>query len=267
LIELKYLEIIENRIKSYWGKYEENELHLIEESKKEILEKSPIILERTNLVFVKWKTYWLVGKNWAWKTTLTSLLFNSFDNYTWKIFIDSKELREFKRDFFNDNISLVSQIPYVIEWLTIRENLLLWVNKKYEDEYILSLLDKFWLKKKILKNRKWLDVRLWYDNNFSWWEKQLIVLIRTILQDKKVIIMDEWTNQLDAENELLVMSELLKYKHDKIIIFITHRMTTIRKSDLIYCLENWQITDYWNHKTLLSRDNIYSKFWRKQVGE
>jgi ABC-type transport system involved in cytochrome bd biosynthesis fused ATPase/permease subunit len=50
--------------------------------------------------------------------------------------------------------------------------------------------------------------------------------------------LDEGTNQLDAENEILVMNELLKHKHDKIIIFITHRMSTISKADEIYCLEN-----------------------------
>jgi ATP-binding cassette subfamily B protein len=77
--------------------------------------------------------------------------------------------------------------------------------------------------------------------------------------------MDEWTNQLDAENEILVMEELLKNKADKIIIFITHRMTSIRKADKIFCLENWNITDQWTHQELLKWDNIYKSFWEKQV--
>jgi ATP-binding cassette subfamily B protein len=54
--------------------------------------------------------------------------------------------------------------------------------------------------------------------------------------------MDEGTNQLDAENEILVMQELLKNKKNKIIIFITHRMTTIRKADIIYCLDKGTIS-------------------------
>ena len=77
--------------------------------------------------------------------------------------------------------------------------------------------------------------------------------------------MDEWTNQLDAENEILVMEELLKNKSDKIIIFITHRMTSIRKSDEIFCLENWKITHKWTHRELLKWKNIYNNFWKKQV--
>jgi ABC-type multidrug transport system fused ATPase/permease subunit len=139
------------------------------------------------------------------------------------------------------------------------------VFEKVSDKKIVELLEKFHLKKKIFKNRQWLDAQIWYDNDFSWWEKQILVLIRTMLQDRKILIMDEWTNQLDAENEALVMNELLKNKSDKIIIFITHRMTSIRKADKIFCLEKWKITNKWTHAELLKSWNIYKEFWDKQV--
>ena len=268
--ELEFLIIIENRIKAYSknnNEYEKDQLHLIEETKKEAEQKSPIILNKINLNFEIWKTYWIVGKNWAWKTTIISLLMNYFNDYSWNILINDKELKNTKKDFFIKNISVINQVPYIIDWFSIRENLLLWVEKKYSEEDILQLLDKFWLKKKVLKNRKGLDSKIWYDNDFSGWEKQLIALIRVILQDKKILIMDEGTNQLDAENEVLIMNELLKHRKDKIVIFITHRMTTIRKVDLIYCLENWKITDSWNHHNLVKWKNIYNSFWKKQVEE
>jgi ABC-type bacteriocin/lantibiotic exporter with double-glycine peptidase domain len=75
------------------------------------------------------------------------------------------------------------------------------------------------------------------DIEFSGGEKQIIAFIRVLLQDRDIIIMDEGTNQLDAENEVLVMSELMQKKSNKIIIFITHRMSTISRADMIYCLE------------------------------
>ena len=121
------------------------------------------------------------------------------------------------------------------------------------------------MKNKIKNNPKWLDAEIWNDIDFSGWEQQIICFIRLLLQDKKIIIMDEWTNQLDAENEILVMNELLKHKHDKIIIFVTHRMSTISKADEIYCLEDWIISDFWNHKELLQRENAYSRFYKAQV--
>jgi ABC-type multidrug transport system fused ATPase/permease subunit len=240
---------------------------MIKEAREELKQENPIILENINLVFEKWKTYWLVWKNWAGKTTLISLIMNYFDEYSWKINIDEINIKDIERDFFTKSISVINQVPYIINWFSVRENLLLWVNKKYSDDSILELLENFWIKKKVLKNRKWLDAEIWYWNDFSGWEKQLLVIIRIILQDRQILIMDEWTNQLDAENEILVMDELLKNRKDKIVIFITHRMTTIRKVDLIYCIEDWKITTNWTHKSLIWGKNIYANFWRKQVEE
>ena len=266
-LELKYLEITENRIRNYSYKweYEKDKLHLIEEARKEAKKENPIILKNINIEFESWKIYWLVGRNWAWKTTITSLLLNFFDTYKWSILVNQKEARDIKKQNFISNISVINQEPYIIEWFTIRENLMLWVEKEVSENKIIKLLEKFNLKDKIYKNRQALDTKLWYDVDFSWWEKQLIVLIRTILQDKNILIMDEWTNQLDAENEMKVMNELLKNRKNKIIIFITHRMTTIKKADTIYCLEDWKIKNYWNHEDLINRNNIYSDFYKKQV--
>lgn len=265
--ELKYLEIVENRIKSYtWeSEYTKNELHMIQESKKEALEENPIIFKSIDIKFQKWNIYGLVWKNWAGKTTLISLLLNYFDDYEWKINFSNYEAKNIHRDFFIQNTSVINQIPYVIEGFSVRENIMLWVFEEIQDEKIFTLLEKFNLKKKILKNRQWLDAQIGYDNDFSGGEKQLLVLIRTILQNKKILIMDEWTNQLDADNEMIVMNELLKNKSDKIIIFITHRMTSIRKADKIYCLEEWKITSQWTHEELLKTGNIYKEFWEKQV--
>lgn len=265
--ELRYLEIFEKTLKAYWRKTEwiNEGFHEIEEAKKTINEVPPVILKNVNLDFEIWKTYWLVGKNWAWKTTIISLLQNFFDNYEWNIFIDKEEIKNFSRDFFEKNISIINQIPYIIEGFTVKENILLWVEREVSDEEIYNFLEKFWLKKKILKMRNKLDAKIGYDNDFSGWEKQILVLLRIILQDRKILIMDEWTNQLDAENELKVMEELLKYKENKIVIFITHRMTSIKKVDKIYCLEEWEVKNFWNHNELIWKKNIYNDFWEKQV--
>ena len=266
--ELKFFKIIEDRINSYKGKlseYNEEELHMVKEAIEMWKQENKEVLKWIDLYFEKWKVYWIVWRNWSWKTTITNLILSFFSNYTWNINIGDIENSKIKRDSIMKKVSIVNQIPYVLNGFSVRENLLLGVIKKYDDDYIFNLLDKFWLKNKILKLRKWIDTIIWYDSDFSGWEKQLLAIIRVILQDKDVLIMDEWTNQLDAENELLVMSELLRKKKDKIIIFITHRMTTIRKADMIYCLEDWKITISWKHHDLLKWKNIYNDFWNKQV--
>jgi ABC-type transport system involved in cytochrome bd biosynthesis fused ATPase/permease subunit len=58
------------------------------------------------------------------------------------------------------------------------------------------------------------------------------------------MILDEGTNQLDATNELKIMNLLLKNKKDNIIIMISHRMTSLQKADVLFCLEDGIIKDF-----------------------
>lgn len=266
--ELKLYEIINERLiklgekRTDWGK---RELHFIAEAIEDAKKENPQILNKANARFEKWKIYWIVWKNGAWKTTLINLLMWFFEEFEWKITYDSTELKDIKNIFFETNISYVSQNPYIMEMFTLRENLLVWVNREVKEEELSVLLKRFWLEDRIRSFRKWLDSEIGFDMELSGWQRQLIALIRAILQDRQIIVFDEWTNQLDAENEMLIMKELLKNKKDKIVIFITHRMTTIKKSDYIYCIESWRIADEWTHKDLLSRDSIYKTFWNTQV--
>ena len=127
-------------------------------------------------------------------------------------------------------------------------------------------MEKFWLAEKVRKGPNWLDSEIDDKINFSGGEKQILTFIRLLLQDRPIVILDEGTNQLDAENELLVMSELLSKKNDKIIIFITHRMSTISQADYIYCIDKHTMSHSWNHRTLLEEGkNAYARFYRAQV--
>ena len=266
--ELKIYDIMNEKLIRLWDSSNEwiqRDLHFIKEAIEESKKPNPYILKWINLQFEKWKIYGIVWRNWVWKTTLINLIMWFFDEFEWGISYANTDIKTIENSFFDSCISYVSQAPYLMENFTVKENLLLWVKKELSDEMLYSYLDKFSLEKKIRSLRKWLNAEVWFDTEFSWWQRQLLALLRAILQDKKIIIFDEWTNQLDAENELLVMKELLKNKKDKIIIFITHRMTTIKKADLIYCIDDGMIGDCWTHEELLKRESVYKNFWENQV--
>ena len=269
--EKEYIEILQKNIiwKKTWKHYLDK---LIQDLIKTVQDDENIInwniFTDLNITFQKWKVYWIVWKNWAWKTTLMYLLSGFFREYTWEILINNQSIKNLSNKNILDKVSFLTQVPFLLDRSSsIKENLFLWVwveNATQEKAY--EYLEKFWLAKKIKKHPKWLDAEIGRDLDLSGWEKQIIVFIRLLLQDREVIIMDEWTNQLDAENEVLVMNELMKYKDKKIIIFITHRMSTISKADEIYCLENWAFSHTWSHKELLAEwKNAYARFYKAQV--
>ncbi len=270
IYEQEYFEILQKYIigKGWWKNWlDENINALIETMKEESKIPMPHILSGTSFQFERWKVYGIVGKNGAGKTSLMYLLAWFFRWYDGEILFNGENTKDFTTTSFLEKISFLTQIPFNIEReATVRDNLFLWVWDDKTDEKAWEYLELFWLAHKIKKTKKWLDSEIGNNLSFSGWEYQILSFIRILLQDKDIVILDEWTNQLDAENEILVMNELLKHKQNKIIIFITHRMSTISRADEIYCLEDGKFSSKWTHIELMKENtNMYAKFYRAQV--
>lgn len=267
--EKQYMEIVENFMKWWttWSKWIDDAFEDMVKSISEDMErKMPVVLQNVSLTLEKWKIYGVVWKNGAGKTTLMQLLSWFFRSYSGNIYFNNEDVVDWNPELFANKISFLTQEPFFMGYgSTIRQNLLLGV-WNIKDEEIWNYLEKFSLADKIKKSPDGLESEIGEKIDFSWWEKQILTFIRLLLQDRPIIILDEWTNQLDAENEIVVMNELLKQKDDKIIIFITHRMSTISKADWIYCLEWCTISASWSHKSLLLEwNNAYARFYKAQV--
>ena len=267
--EREYLEIVE---KYFWSMsiaektWENTNIQkFITEASASLEAKT--ILKDISLSFERWKIYGIVGKNGAGKTTMMHLLAWFYRSYSGTIRINDRDTRDWKTTYYSEQVAFLSQVPFSLRWwANIRQEILFWVTKNVTDKTIYELLEEFGLKNKIEKLPAWLDAMLGDDIEFSGWEQQIIAFIRLLLQDRPIVIMDEGTNQLDAENEILVMNKLLEKKSEKIIIFITHRMSTISRADEIYCLEHHKITHHGSHSELLAEGkNAYARFYKTQV--
>ena len=269
--EKEYIQIVKkyfsDKTRSQYSHLDTQMEYLIDTLEDDMKTEYPTTLTSISLSFNKGKVYGIVGKNGAWKTTLMYLLAWFYRGYKGEILMNWEKTRNISNDFFLTHISFLTQSPFMLDWWTsIRENIFLWVDTDNKEAQAWRYFEKFWLAKKIQKLKKWIDSEIWNDVDFSGGEIQLLTFIRLLLQDRDVIILDEGTNQLDAENEILVLNELLRYKQDKIIIFITHRMSTISKVDEIYCIENNSISHNGNHQSLLwDANNPYARFYKAQV--
>ena len=259
--EKSMYDIILNRLKKYGEKdpsqWIKDEIHILSEA---LEQKNYVILKNINLEFERWKSYAIVGYNWAWKTTLTNIIKWYFDNYEGKILLNWENEKIFDRLSLLENFWIINQEPFIMRGFSIRENMTFGVREKICDEKLWDMLKIFELENIVKKFREWLDTKIGYNMDLSWGQNQLICLIRLILQNRQVLIIDEWTNQLDARNEDKVLKMLLEKFDDKIIIFISHRMSSIRKCDQIICMEQGKITDIWTHVSLMKTQNLYHEF-------
>ena len=90
-------------------------------------------------------------------------------------------------------------------------------------------------------------------------EVQKIQLARAILRDPSILILDEFTSQIDAESEALIHKALHAFMHDRTTFIITHRQNTLEMADRIVVLEDGRIEAAGTHRELLASCTAYKR--------
>jgi ATP-binding cassette subfamily B protein len=98
-------------------------------------------------------------------------------------------------------------------------------------------------------------------------QRQRVCLARTVLQDPSLLILDEATSALDAETERIVCTNLARRFTDITVLFITHRLTTLRNADRILFMNKGRICEDGDHDQLINQRGSYATLYRQQVQE
>ena len=95
-------------------------------------------------------------------------------------------------------------------------------------------------------------------------EQQRLTIARAILANAPIVILDEATASLDAENEVEVLQALSRLAAGKTILVIAHRLNTIREADQILVLDRGRIVERGVHDGLLAQNGVYASLWQEQ---
>lgn len=237
---------------------------------KAILEATPThtdVLTSTSIELKKGTLVALLGRNGAGKTTLTQLLMHGFEPTMGKILLNGKPIYAYDQEVLSQSIAYIHQTPFMMHRFSIWDNLMLGVERKVEKEEVWQLLKELHLDDVIKALPNQLDTILGEGMDLSGGQSQLIVIARSLLQKRPILIFDEGMNQLDIEKEQEVVRLLKAATQYAAVLFITHRITTAKKADHIYMLDEGQIVEEGNHQSLLKKDGLYAKFWKLQVVE
>ena len=97
-------------------------------------------------------------------------------------------------------------------------------------------------------------------SSLSGGEKQRISIVRAMLKDAPIAILDEATASIDPENEHLIQEAISALTHGKTIITIAHRLATIENADQILVIDGGTVAQRGTHKELLQQEGTYKKF-------
>lgn len=201
----------------------------------------------------------IVGPSGGGKTTICNLIARFFDVDKGKITLGGNDIRRYKLDSLLKNISMVFQDVYLFQD-TVANNIKFGSNNASKEDVIKAA-------KKASCHDFIINLPNGYDTiigeggtSLSGGEKQRISIARAMLKDAPIIILDEATANVDAENEKQLQDAIEELTRNKTIIMIAHRLKTVRNADQILVVDDGKIVQRGDHHSLIKEEGIYKQF-------
>lgn len=188
----------------------------------------PYVIKGINLDIKQGTKIGIVGRTGAGKTTLISAIYRNFDEYGGKVTFSGKEISSVDLKVLRNSMTIIPQDPYLFED-SVRNNLD--PIHDFEDDKVQKILEEVGLWEKFEK-LDGLESKIDKGgSNLSQGEKQLVCLARALLFDKKLVLMDEATANIDSQTEAKIQELVEKKFTNSTILMIAHRLNTILNCD------------------------------------
>ena len=218
------------------------------------------VLSDISMDFDKPGLYALVGESGSGKTTAVQLLLRFREVTQGNISIGNVDIKQIPLAFLLRNISFVFQDSFILDG-SVRDNICMGL-PDISDLDIIKVAKVVEAHGFIKKLPNGYDTMIGGDgSNLSGGEKQRICLARALLKDSPILVLDEPTSQVDATIERRIFDAIKHYCPDKIILFITHRITAATNADIIFVFNNGKIVDFGRHSELMTQNKEYRQMW------
>ncbi|WP_297457099.1 ABC transporter ATP-binding protein [Persephonella sp.] len=219
------------------------------------------VLKNINLKAEEGQKIAIVGASGSGKTTLAHIIVGFYPVDKGKVLYGDIPVEEIGLDVVRENVSLVLQMPMMFND-TVRFNLTL--GRDIPEYKIWEALEIAQMKEVVEALPQKLDTLIGKNGvRLSGGQRQRLAIARMILQDPKIVILDESTSALDTHTEYKLFKALQKYLEKKTAIIIAHRLSTVQQADYIYVLDKGEIVEEGTHQELMEREGLYNQYMRK----
>lgn len=215
----------------------------------------------------KGKVCAIVGLSGAGKTTLVNLLPRFDDASMGTISIDGRDIRDFTLSSLRGNIGIVTQETILFND-SVKSNISYGNSFKLDDPQITEAAKAAYAHDFIMKMPNGYDTIIGEKGiKISGGERQRLAIARALIKNPPILILDEATSALDSESERLVQSALENLMSHRTTFVIAHRLSTVRKADIIIVLQDGRLIEQGTHSELIRQDGTYSKLYSLQFAD
>ena len=223
---------------------------------------NPIIKDLTVTVKAGQKVA-IVGPTGGGKTTIVNLLMRFYDVDSGTISIDGVDISTMDRGELRSMFGMVLQDTWLFNGTVYdniaygkadatREEVIAAATKAHADHFISTLPQGY----DTVINEE--------STNISSGQKQLLTIARSYLANRKMLILDEATSNVDTRTEILIQQAMDELLQGRTSFVIAHRLSTIVNADIILVVNNGEVVEQGTHGELMARNGFYTKIYNSQ---
>lgn len=211
----------------------------------------------------------LVGHNGTGKTTIVKLLLRLYDPTSGVIRMNGRDIREYDLHAYREMFATTFQ-DFSIMGMTVMENVLMGRHYENEEELVVSSLKKAGIYEKVMSLPGGIHTMMTKEFEedgavLSGGESQKLAVARTFAKDSPVKIFDEPSSALDPIAEYDLFQNIMKEGKDHTMLFISHRLSSVKNCDKVFMLEDGKLIEEGSHSRLMELGGSYARMYQKQA--
>ncbi|MDJ0658018.1 MAG: peptidase domain-containing ABC transporter [Crocosphaera sp.] len=222
------------------------------------------VLENLSFEIQPGQTVALVGRSGSGKTTISKLVLGLYPATDGKVLIDGQDINSLSLSSLRQQIGVVDQDTFLFGG-TIRENIAL----AHPDSNLEEVIEAA----KLAGAHEFIEkLPMGYETQIgegggmlSGGQRQRLAIARGLLGNPRLLILDEATSHLDAESERIIQTNLNSILHHQTTLVIAHRLSTVRKADLILVLDKGVLIESGTHEELMAKRGHYYYLNQQQL--